>query len=66
MNQLPAHRQIIHGRTHSRSWSACEMDPIEGPDRLERLRWLHSTALRAERLMLLLALAVIVALCVRL
>lgn len=65
MNQLPPHRQIIHGRTHSRSWSACEMDPIEGPDRLERLRWMHLASRWAERAMLLLALTVIAVLCAR-
>ena len=32
MNQLPYDRQVIHGRTHSRSWSASEMDPIERPE----------------------------------
>lgn len=65
MNQLPAHRQIILGRTHARSWSACEMDPIEGPDRLERLRWMRLTSRWAERAMLLLALTVIAVLCAR-
>lgn len=66
MNQLPAHRQIIHGRTHARSWSAAEMDPIEGPSRLERMRWLHSTARRAELAMLALAAVFVVLLCARL
>ena len=32
MNQLPYDRQVIHGRTHSRSWSAASMDPIERPE----------------------------------
>jgi UDP-N-acetylmuramyl pentapeptide phosphotransferase/UDP-N-acetylglucosamine-1-phosphate transferase len=26
---LPAHRRVINGRTHDRSWSPAEMDPIE-------------------------------------
>ena len=66
MNQLPAHRQIIHGRTHTRSWSAAEMDPIEGPSQLERLRWLHYATRQAERLMFLLAIAFVVFLCMKL
>ena len=66
MNQLPIHRQIIHGRTHSRSWSAAEMDPIEKPDSLERLRWLRYATRQAERLMFLLAIAFVVFLCMKL
>lgn len=31
MNALPDARRAIHGRTHSRSWSAGDMDPIERP-----------------------------------
>lgn len=63
MNQLPAHRQVIHGRTHARSWSAADMDPIEGPSRLERLRWLDATARRAELAMLALAIVFVILLC---
>lgn len=29
MNTLPDERRAIHGRTHSRPWSASDMDPIE-------------------------------------
>ena len=66
MNTLPAHRQIIHGRTQARSWSAAEMDPIEGPDRLERLRWMRALGRRALLAMSALAAAVIALLCARL
>ena len=66
MNALPQHRQIIHGRTHSRSWSAAEMDPIEGPTRLERMRLLRVSARRAELAMLALAVAFVALLCMRL
>ena len=66
MNTLPQHRQIIHGRTHSRSWSAAEMDPIEGPTRLERMRLLRVSARRAEFAMLALAVAFVALLCMRL
>ncbi len=55
MNQLPSYRQLINGRTHASSWSAGDMDPIEGPSKLERLRWLQATARRAEQAMLALA-----------
>ena len=65
MNQLPTYRQIINGRTHARSWSAAEMDPIEGPTKLERLRWLRLTSRLAERSMFVLALTVIAVLCAR-
>ncbi len=60
MNQLPHYRQIIHGRTHARSWSACEMDPIDRPDRMQRL---HDVARHAERAMLVVAGVFIALLC---
>ena len=28
MNNLPAHRQIVYGRTHGRTWEPSDSDPI--------------------------------------
>ena len=28
MNQLPAHRRLIYGRTHGRTWEPADADPI--------------------------------------
>lgn len=63
MMTLPAHRRVEHERTFSRSWSPGDMDPVEGPGRLERLRWMNVTARHAERAMLVLAIVFIVLLC---
>lgn len=62
MNQLPEHRQLIHGRTFSRSWAASDMDPITRPEANERMAVLVRTARHAERLMLVLAVAFIIGL----
>jgi len=29
VNRLPAHRQVIHGRTHAQSWAPEHFDPIQ-------------------------------------
>jgi len=28
MNNLPAHRQILMGRTHGRTWNPADSDPV--------------------------------------
>ena len=46
---IPAHRQLIHGRTHSKSWDAAEyyaIHVIRPRARLiDRLWWLASLAM---------------------